>query len=567
MMPSKLSPHVRSYLLVGEGDFTFSNAFSRVLQQEQGYMRMCATSLDSREEVLSRYGAQAVLDELTSRGVTVLHNVDATLLGPEAHQSATSSCSGPECTRTEHPQSEQQPKQHTGNGSDQCSGCTADEPVATDAYQEIRSTLFDAIIFQFPHTHGGKMKIGQQRILLEAFFRSASALMQHYALQDAQSAHTPAGVREVIVTLAKGQGGTSVDGPHRRKWGDSWQVVELAARAGLVLKEARRFEDDEWAVHGYRSKGYRATGARSFRVELSVTHVFVPEGQGIPCAEAHEHIHEVSFFCGSIGVVRQMLLTRQNDAAEEQQELVAVALKHLDNGGISSDIEVARLCAPSFDEAQFRAIVLETAQGAVTRDAITFRELYVEPVGGNPGRSGRCDNSLHASNELPGVSLHGSPDTTSHRQDSNDHGHDSASGVHAASPEPCVQLAAEDSAGTHATHPTFGDTASEQGDVPQEGAADSVSSVALRMSTPSPSAAPISLVAWRRRPGDGPCSPKSDVEQPHAAFTDAERRVKLGYKIAYCAEGRDMALSRERSVQLMLACRSRLETAMGIAYV
>src|SRR5688572_4888050 len=31
-------------------------------------------------------------------------------------------------------------------------------------------------------------------------------------------------VREVIVTLAKGQGGTQLDGPYRRQWGDSWQV-------------------------------------------------------------------------------------------------------------------------------------------------------------------------------------------------------------------------------------------------------------------------------------------------------------------------------------------------------
>ncbi|KAG5192083.1 hypothetical protein JKP88DRAFT_266365 [Tribonema minus] len=517
---------------------------------------------------------QAVLDELTSQGVTVLHNVDATLLGPEAHQRGTSSCSRPECTRTEHPHSEQQPKHHTGNGSDECSGCTADEPVATDAYQEIRSTLFDAIIFQFPHTHGGKMKIGQQRILLEAFFRSASALLQHYALQDAQSAQTSGGklIATVIAAVTVKCSTSQVHICSLHLMGCSadalyFEVIELAARAGLVLKEARRFEDEEWALHGYRSKGYRATGARSFRVEHSVTHVFVLEGQGIPCAEAHEHIHEVSFFCGSVGLVRQMLVTQQKDAAEEQQTLVSAALKHLDNGGVSSDIEVARLCAPSFDEAHFREIVLETAQGAVTSDAITFRELYVEPVGGNPGRTGRCNDSVRASNELPGVSLHGSSVTPSHRQESSDHGNDSASGVHAASPEPCVQLVAEDRSGPHATNPKVGGTASKMGDLPQEGAADSVSFRALHMSPRSPPPAPLSLVAWRRRPGDGPCSPKSDVEQPHAAFTDAERRVKLGYKIAYCAEGMDMALSRERSVQLMLACRSRLETAMGIAYV
>lgn len=37
-----------------------------------------------------------------------------------------------------------------------------------------------------------------------------------------------------MVSLCKGQGGTPADGDSLRVWGDSWQIVEMAALSGLL---------------------------------------------------------------------------------------------------------------------------------------------------------------------------------------------------------------------------------------------------------------------------------------------------------------------------------------------
>jgi hypothetical protein len=114
------------------------------------------------------------------------------------------------------------------------------------------------------------MKINRQRALVREFFHSARSLLQHYNSLDAQrqqqqqqhdsltaSDHTtsdspnssssasdvlidqqPSATvavqqteshtepRQIIVTLAKGQGGTAADGEFRRKIGNSWQVYQ-----------------------------------------------------------------------------------------------------------------------------------------------------------------------------------------------------------------------------------------------------------------------------------------------------------------------------------------------------
>lgn len=56
------------------------------------------------------------------------------------------------------------------------------------------------------------------------------------------------------VTLCNGQGGTPCDSPVR-EWHNSWQVVAMAAEAGLIQSEIRPFEYD---LHqGYQCTGYR----------------------------------------------------------------------------------------------------------------------------------------------------------------------------------------------------------------------------------------------------------------------------------------------------------------------
>ena len=56
------------------------------------------------------------------------------------------------------------------------------------------------------------------------------------------------------MTLCKGQGGTPADRP-MRAWHDSWQVVSMAANAGLILKEVWPFvvtDFPEYACTGFR---------------------------------------------------------------------------------------------------------------------------------------------------------------------------------------------------------------------------------------------------------------------------------------------------------------------------
>ena len=58
----------------------------------------------------------------------------------------------------------------------------------------------------------------------------------------------------ILMTLCKGQGGTPADRP-MRAWYDSWQVVSMAANAGLILKEVWPFvatDFPEYACTGFR---------------------------------------------------------------------------------------------------------------------------------------------------------------------------------------------------------------------------------------------------------------------------------------------------------------------------
>lgn len=59
---------------------------------------------------------------------------------------------------------------------------------------------------------------------------------------------------KILVTLCRGQGGTPMDQP-LRNWSDSWQIVSLAAYAGLVLHHIQAFDPNDYPQ--YSCTGYR----------------------------------------------------------------------------------------------------------------------------------------------------------------------------------------------------------------------------------------------------------------------------------------------------------------------
>ena len=87
----------------------------------------------------------------------------------------------------------------------------------TNLAKAFPSRKFRRIIFNFPHV-GGKSKINLARLLLERFFMSAAV-------------HIDAKDGDICVSLCQGQGGTPVDNP-ARDYGNTWQVVSQAAKAG-----------------------------------------------------------------------------------------------------------------------------------------------------------------------------------------------------------------------------------------------------------------------------------------------------------------------------------------------
>jgi len=85
---------------------------------------------------------------------------------------------------------------------------------------------------------------------------------------------------ELWITLLAGQGGTPVD-PIQRDPRDSWQIIDCAANAGLLVRDVAEVELDALEAEGYQPtgrQGHLPLGAKRKQKGL-VVHVLVPEAR------------------------------------------------------------------------------------------------------------------------------------------------------------------------------------------------------------------------------------------------------------------------------------------------
>eukprot|EP00249_Psilotum_nudum_P005349 c18792_g1_i2 orf=635-1459(-) len=117
-------------LLVGEGDFSFSNALANAFGTARNVV---ATSLDSEDKVLASYpAAHVTLPNLINRRAVVLHEIDATRMA---------------------------------------------------SYELFRNIAFDRIVYNFPHAgfsgkEESKSVIKKHKVLVRLFFQNAARIVK-----------------------------------------------------------------------------------------------------------------------------------------------------------------------------------------------------------------------------------------------------------------------------------------------------------------------------------------------------------------------------------------------------
>jgi len=221
-----------TYLILGDGNFSFSLSLLEGLCSTRHDFKLVATSLEAQSDVMRRKQAEDNLTKLSqSENTYVFHGVDCTKLASH------------------------------------------------EALRDIGPT-YDRVIFNFPHT-GGKSKIQCNRNLLKDFFVSLS---ESQLLSKAGEVH---------LTLCHGQGGTPGE-DSQRGYENSWKAVEMAAEGRLVLDRVEPFNAFEYPE--YTQTGYRGHSDKGFSVDHSLCHVFRKPLPDVPSLYPPCYTHDISFW-------------------------------------------------------------------------------------------------------------------------------------------------------------------------------------------------------------------------------------------------------------------------------
>lgn len=180
-------------LLVGEGDFSFTRALTRLLGTGAN---LVATAFDSREVVHQKYaGAADIEEELLASGVVIKYAVDATRLAASLHVGKNRRKAG----------------------------------VAA-----VLTAPFDRIVFNFPHIGLGikseAANVQKNKELLWGFLQSAAQLLTD---------QSPSG-GEIHVALKTGK-------PY-----SLWNVSSMARPLGLLCKPTLPFHPDRFPGYAHR---------------------------------------------------------------------------------------------------------------------------------------------------------------------------------------------------------------------------------------------------------------------------------------------------------------------------
>ena len=234
-------PHHR-VLFVGEGDFSFAaSCFENHLDAE-GAAGSVATSFDSAEEVVDKYGTavESNLERIQDAGGSVLHKVDATKLSIQLPGLLVAAASA-------------------GDGG---SSSTHDRGEPHDR----RQTRFDRIVFLFPHVASGiadqdRNVLANQRMLQSFFGECRRLLLPQRTKQprrnrgdgSAPKATNRPPIGRVCVTLATGPAY------------ELWDIRGLAKTAGLANDRSGAFDGSVFPGYAHqRTEGDRSGTRRAF---------------------------------------------------------------------------------------------------------------------------------------------------------------------------------------------------------------------------------------------------------------------------------------------------------------